>query len=362
MCGDNYMKTEERNYYIDFLRFVFSVIIVFYHSWIFASSWGECYFNRGFYAVDFYFIVTGFLLLSSLEKMWQKKQTDSLEVLNLKFIARKIKPLVPNILLVFVIGYFLNYRRSSFLLTNLFSDKTVTEALFAGVLGKGMAINSACWYISVMIVVLFFLFPVVYRYQKKYNYYLCPLIIFLTLGVVNYHQININNPLATTYLFANGFYKGVLFINLGILSYELCSYLKKLELSKQKRILITVFETLTYIALALNTYYALFGSYLTAILFMINISITFSNLSYSARFFRSPRFKQLGKFGFILYLSNIPVRNVVISANLSSYNRRLVLYWILVLGLSLVSYLLSELITKKWYKKKKMTPKMASSK
>ena len=346
-------KKENRNYYIDFLRFVFSIVIVFYHSWIFAESWGKSYYNRGFYAVDFYFIVTGFLFINSLEKLISKNPKESVEVLNIKFVFNKVKQLIPNILFIFVIGYLLNYRSSALDYQNLFSDQTITEVLFSGFLGKDMVINSACWYISVMIVVLFLLFPIVYKYKKKYNYYICPLLIAITLGIVNYHEININNPLATSYIFINGFYKGIIFINLGVLAYELYGYLKQLELSKGKRIGVTVFETITYVALFLNTFYPIFNSYLTAILFVINVAITFSNISYTSLLFTSSKLQQLGKFGFILYLSNIPVRKLVLNSHLISYNRKLVLYWILVFVLSVMSYILSEVIIKRLQEKKK---------
>ena len=59
----------KQNYFIDFLRFVFSICILFYHSWVFAGEFGNGIFNYGFLAVDFYFIVTGYLMMMSIYKM-----------------------------------------------------------------------------------------------------------------------------------------------------------------------------------------------------------------------------------------------------------------------------------------------------
>lgn len=63
------LKNEsQENYYIDFLRFLFSISILCYHSWIFTGVFGNGLFNAGCYGVDFYFIVTGYLMMNSISK------------------------------------------------------------------------------------------------------------------------------------------------------------------------------------------------------------------------------------------------------------------------------------------------------
>ena len=58
------MKKEGQNYFIDFLRFVFSVGILLYHSWSFTGEFGKGLFNAGYLGVDFFFIVTGYLMIN----------------------------------------------------------------------------------------------------------------------------------------------------------------------------------------------------------------------------------------------------------------------------------------------------------
>jgi len=195
-------SNNKRNYYVDFLKLIFSIIIVYYHSWMFNGNYS--YFERGFYAVDFYFIITGFLFIKSLEKIYNKKTKEPIGLLNIKFIFKKIKDILPSIIFVFIIGYFLVFRRSSFDYNVIFSNNIITEFLSLGFLGNGMAINSACWYVSVMVVVLFILFPIVYKYKKNFNYLISPLIIFFSIGICNYFNIYINSPLERGYIFING--------------------------------------------------------------------------------------------------------------------------------------------------------------
>ena len=109
----------------------------------------------------------------------------------------------------------------------------------------------------------------------------------------------------------------------------------------------TVVETLIYIFLILNMHYSVAGSYVSAILFTFNIALTFSNISYTSDLFNSDVYRKMGKFGFCLYLSNIPVRTLLVSKFPSSYGKMLLIYWILVLTISVSSYIVSEFVIKK---------------
>lgn len=57
---------KQRNYEIDFWKFVFSIVIVFLHSFnLFDGK--NLYMVGGSIGVDFFFIVTGFLMMKSLK-------------------------------------------------------------------------------------------------------------------------------------------------------------------------------------------------------------------------------------------------------------------------------------------------------
>lgn len=202
-----------------------------------------------------------------------------------------------------------------------------------------------------MIIVLFILFPIAYKLKKNYNYLIAPLIIIGTIGLCSYLKIDINDPLGSDFIFINGFYKGIIFINLGVIAYEICNYIKEKQLTQT--ISFTIIETCIYLLLIANMQFDICGSYLIAILFLIGIAITFSNTSYSSKLFTSPIFQKLGKFGFILYLNNIPVRTFLLDKHHASYNEMLILYWVITIALSIVSYILSETVLPKYLEKRK---------
>lgn len=342
------MKKVERNYYIDFLKFCFSLVIVLYHSWVFTGSYGNGIFNRGFYAVDFYFIVSGFLFILSIEKMKRTKLKDtSVGLLNLQFLWKRLKPLLPSIIFVFIGGYFLCMKGDLLNYNKVFSDSIQSEFFLLGFIGKGMEINSGAWYLAIMFLMFFILFPVAYKYKKNFNYYIAPLIIIFSLGVVQYKGIMINDPLTSNFIFINGFYKGLIFLNLGVICYEISLFVKKLSLSKRKRIGITIVEILIYLFCLLNMHYVICESYLNAIMLVLGIAITFSGQSYMKEVFKKNIFEKLGKYGFLLYLCNIPIRTFMLKNFNYGYFKMLWIYLLLTFLFAGLCYIFTEYVLKK---------------
>lgn len=61
---------------IDFWRFVFSLIIVLLHIRAIVGE-ENCLFNNGAYAVEFFFILSGYLLMGSIERA--RENSDSIQ-------------------------------------------------------------------------------------------------------------------------------------------------------------------------------------------------------------------------------------------------------------------------------------------
>lgn len=66
---------KNKNYFIQLLKFIFSIIIVFYHARFFCKSEENAIFRFGYIGVNFYFIVSGYLLINSIvnNKKYKKK-------------------------------------------------------------------------------------------------------------------------------------------------------------------------------------------------------------------------------------------------------------------------------------------------
>ena len=93
--GSIMKEKDEQNYFIEFLRFVFSIAILIYHSWLFIGIYGEGIFRRGYLGVDFYFIVTGYLMINSLNR--DKKKSKSILKESFDFVFKKYKNCSPSV-------------------------------------------------------------------------------------------------------------------------------------------------------------------------------------------------------------------------------------------------------------------------
>lgn len=343
------MKNKEYNYYIDFLKFIFSLIIVIYHSWIFTGTFGAGYFNYGFLAVGFYFITTGYLMMNSINK---KKKYKDLGIDTLNFLKNKIIKILPYIILAFIIGGFFTYKRNFLNIATLFSDTVVGEFLQIGSTGYSFSINTASWYISSMMIALLVLYPLARKYKNTYSYIIAPIILISLLILVKTYNINTNDPLLISFICQNGLYKAFIFIILGNFAYLITEKIKELKKNKLINIFLTIGESVIYILLIWTFHFNSFGNLVVALLTLFGVAITFSNRSYTSKIFNNKIFATLGKFGFIMYLNNTYVRTAIqIAYPTWRFRKKFIWYIAIVLVISLISYLIIEIIFK-WIKEK----------
>jgi len=346
-------KETNYNYIIDALKFVFSFIIVIYHSWCFSGTWGNGYFQYGFLAVDFYFIVTGYLMMNSINK--EKNQEINLGKSTLCFVKNKIKKIYPFIIVSFLVGGFLLFKENFLIKGIILKNEYLLEILQLGILGTGFPINSAAWYLSSMLISLLLLYPLAKKFKENYNTLIVPITLVVIILIVNSFQININNPLGKDLFFLNGFYKGLIFILIGNLTFFITQIIKKINFKKTGIILLTFLEIVLYILSILTMYYNMFDTGFVAIMLQIAIAITFSNKSLTFKYLNFSIFKKLGEFGFIMYLNNIYIRTYFLQNNLiKTYKETTLLYLGVVLLISLIIYFLVPVIVKllKFFRKK----------
>lgn len=348
---------EKRNYFVDVLKFIFAIIIVFYHTWKFKLfDYNTSYFRYGYLAVDFYFIVTGYLLINSINK---KKLTYNKETIGkdaCKFIWGKLKGIWIYLLLSYIVALIFININQPFTIETFFSDEILSNISGLNFLGYGVTVNVPTWYISTMIFILFIIYPLIVKNKKNYTYYIAPLSIVLTIIVKNYFQINMYDPTPVSFLFINGFYRGIIFINLGIIIYEISDHLKRIDLKKSQRTLLTILEIVLYLFLIYNMHYRLIYRYPVAILFILATIITFSNQSYTKDVFKSHIWAVFSKIGFLMYLNHEYLRSFIIKYfSMYSYREMVIIFFLCTIIISSLMYIVVEgskcLIRKYKYKK-----------
>ncbi len=163
------MSKKRYNPEIDLLKFIFSVIVVIYHSKNISAIGSEALFKYGFTAVEFFFIVSGYLMVKSSKKF----TAENIGKNTMSFVYNKAKILYPPFLFAFIVSFVI--RQISFFLYDGYTIfdlgkdalSSVGELLFLMKTGItfGTIFNGPTWYIGAMLLGMLILFPVLIKHR-----------------------------------------------------------------------------------------------------------------------------------------------------------------------------------------------------
>lgn len=145
-------QNEQKNNTLQFYRLIFTLIICLHHFQYVANI---NFLKHGYICVEFFFILSEFLLASS----FYKETTHSCG----KYIIKRIKRLYPEYFLATIISIgILGIAKNEFIL-----EKAIAELLMMQNIGvfSGGGYNYPCWYISV----LMFISIVIYGFLSVYS-------------------------------------------------------------------------------------------------------------------------------------------------------------------------------------------------
>ena len=184
--GTNIKNT--RNGKIELLRFIFCIYIACFHL---KCSLGNStkIFSNGFLGVEFFFIVSGYLLAKSLSKFDNVPKGEIIRT-SVSFVWKKYASFVYYYIVVIIITSiaWIQY----FQLTLEQWIRKIFGALPTFLLLQMFGFDTAewygpTWYLSAMMIVIFILTPILIRYSKIYSLYISPVLSLLLLGLI-YHQ------------------------------------------------------------------------------------------------------------------------------------------------------------------------------
>ena len=150
-----------RNHEIDILRFVFALIIVLHHTRYLLGD-EHCLFLGGSLGVEFFFLVSGFLLAASA----MKETAPGTAV----FLRHKLRAVLPEFLPAWLLGFFFVVRARSLSprgAAALFVDDIweLTLLKMTGLFTGG--IDGVIWYVSAMLLCMAVLYPLLRKYRDS---------------------------------------------------------------------------------------------------------------------------------------------------------------------------------------------------
>lgn len=309
------MSNKGKNGRVEFLRFIFAIGILFFHIHkrfavngnISIGIKGIYFFNHGYIGVEFFFLVSGYLLAASA---YSKRNvgTQLIGTETAGMMWKKIKNVFPYhlfamILTVIVNAYFLYDTAKARL---AYAVDSWASLFFVQAFGFDSSwANKLTWYLDVWLMVTFIFW---YFLRKHYDVFVkiaCPLLALFVLGYMSHEYHSLAGIDGWTGHFYKCFLRGLAEMALGCSAYSLTRRLNKINLTVQGKRVLAVLELVCYL-LVLG--YAVTGidpkySYATLFIMLLGLILTFSNVNPCHEIFDKPVFAWCGKMSLLIYLN-----------------------------------------------------------
>ena len=311
-------------------------------------------FPGGAIAVEFFLIISGYLMAVSAAKRMKKRQPYSVGTETADFLWHKVKGLLPDVYVAWIaaIAVF-HFAR------HLSVSETVRKVLFSifdwlfltqsGM--SGYRFNGVTWYLSAMLLAMALLYPLLIWKRDLFLSWLAPLIAVFFYGYMYQAWGNLSGPTSWVGFAMKGFIRAVAAISLGCFCYTLNQKWDRMKPTKLCRVLLTVAECGCYLFAVVMAFLSGHSKwdFIIVFFFAIGITLSFSQKSGSAQVFWHPCFNWLGIFSLDLYLSHAAwcyVMNELFPAK--TYWQILPYYVMLSFFSAFVVMIISKWIGKRW--------------
>ena len=141
----------------------------------------------GYIAVEFFFAVTGYLMVQSFFRDEGKIRTDlSIGENTFHFLYAKFKKIYPYVIANCFTGFFIAQWGEGLLLVLNRLRFVIFNILLLNMAGfSDLGYLYVNWYISAMFIALLFLYPLMLFFPKNYVYLICPLMVILIYGRIS---------------------------------------------------------------------------------------------------------------------------------------------------------------------------------
>ena len=302
---------KKRNGAVDFWRFVFSVILVIFHTHVLDvnGAYPDYPFpmHLGSLAVEFFLLTSGFLMAKSLNK---PGLADGLSWEGTwRFIKGKLLSFYPAFVICWVITFI---ARTAVTYVDL-RDLAVRlgRSVFELTLLRNAGFNTSrvlpqAWYLSSMILVMFLLYPLYAKNRRRFEHYIAPVIAAAVIGYLCIYKGSLLNPSKELEFTFKGNLRVLGEICLGVVCHSIYLRLREVDFTRLGRVLLGILELLGYVlSILFMQFYEVFPNYLQfAALFMLAVSviITFSEKSFISPLFDHAIFNVLGRYSLYPYL------------------------------------------------------------
>lgn len=311
----------QKNAMIQVWRVVFAFLIFACHTGLLPWwTMEETLLRSASLGVEFFFILSGFLMLRSAERRPVCTPREEIGPETLRFLGKKWKAIFPVFLFAFVleiiVSNVLPHSGSTGLMNYVYRIWDLLFLRAVGLQGDSMTTAvGASWYVMAMFTAMFILYPLLLRNRNTYKCILAPLTAVFILGWFS----NVHGSTKFQLDFSHGTCLGVLRalaeLCAGALAYMLAERLSRLADQPQdekngRNTVIYIFATVTELACfggaiwIMRRYLRSQTDFLCILLLTIGVAVCFSGLSYTRLLSRKFRLDWAGDFSLALYLNH----------------------------------------------------------
>jgi len=185
---------KNRNVLVELARFIFSILVVGYHVQMSMNNDNADFFENGALAVEFFFLLSGYFLARSVEKINVLETKSNTAVETFRFMKNKVKGILPThitaIIAIIIVILVFDLSNAGKLIVNGLPSVFLVHMGAIWNSSYDMALIIPEWYISAMLLSMLFMFPIALLLRKKLKgvfvtliLVAVPVILILSLGL-----------------------------------------------------------------------------------------------------------------------------------------------------------------------------------
>jgi len=222
----------ERNLELDILRVVFAVCVVMRHTFMIQTPNGEVVMHGGYRAVEFFFMVSGFLMAESIERKRAVPAGNQLGKETTSYLLGKIKRIFPYNLIYFILIYSVSqYAAGATMhefIKRLFYSWHEVSFLYASGVMPGLY-NGFAWYLSAMFIAILVIYPLQRAFPDVFRRIAAPLVCIFVYGYFSKTYFSIARSTHWQGFICEGLLRAFAGISCGSICFEAVQFLKGLK-------------------------------------------------------------------------------------------------------------------------------------
>lgn len=324
---------DNKNSAVEFMRFFIIMCVVVHHYCGLAPG--------GYLGVDFFFILSGLLLMHHYTKYVDDNYEPVLATLN--YTKGRYFRLLPYYLLAFFLGIILSVFLWDCEHLDGFFERSIWELLMLEGFGfsDGLVVGPG-WYCSALIIAGFFVYFLLARFKKTYLYFIAPISLLFILAYMNQNIGHLNRWLQFDTFISTGVLRGFAEMGLGCICYKIYTILSEKYKDKGK-----IFSSILELGCFVYIFYVIFNfgesnrDFICILAMAVLITSLFTGMSLWSRLLSNRISQFLGSISIGIYLNHVVLGKInwymLCSVFSISWTSTLIIYLCIVVVFSAIS-------------------------